>query len=447
MIDETVLFLTFTDQYKWGFSDKMGIYLNCVYDLDDNWYEPMCQVFTNVIRYDTYRGANIGGVCQANREIIKIAEIYRPKFVIYPCDFSGIVTETTLFTLRKIGCIVVGYFFDDDDFFETRSRWMIPYIDYFVTAVDNQRGLISAYERVGARCFPGLPPPLNPAIHCKQLNAEKVYDATFVGMLKANRSDFLANIAGCGSEVMYLGGGQEQKMHWSEMVKIYNQSRINLNFSGFYRNMHPDARRIVCRVFEITLCGGFLLTEYANGLENYFDIGREIECFETAKEAAEKIQYYLKHPEEREQIAKRGYLRAHRDYTGQAQFNRIFHAIEDDLYKRGRPEIIPPLDGIMNTEMYKMYSREYFKWTCALRKCSSPLKAEWLATAELILQVNPNHKGASRLLKRAKKWGYPEPFFIRLGVLVGHIVITCFGGLKMKADKIFQISKLKKIKS
>ncbi len=432
MIDASVLFLTFTDQERLGFSGKKWINLRCPEDVDDNWYDPMCQVFTNVLRYDTFRGANIGGICQANREIIEIAETYHPKYVIYPCIFIGIVTEATLTALLKICCIVVGYFFDDDSYFEAVSRWMVPYIDYFVSAGDTRGGIIAAYENLGARCILGVPLPRNPAIFCKLKGVEKLYNATFIGRTYSNRLEYFANISNHGSDVKYLGGGYEHKVHSSKIVKIYNQSRINLNFTKGCAS--TSDRHITGRVFEVTLSGGFLLTEYAVGLENYFEIGREIECFETAQEAAEKIQYYLKHSDEREQIAECGYLRAQREYTGQVQLSRVFREIEDDLCKRGRPVLPTPVNGI--NLLRQIDAREYFKWACVLRKSPPPLRDEWYATAELVLFTNPRHKTAKRLLRRAKKWGSPEPMAIRLCMVVYQILIFLYKAVKSGTPSI-----------
>jgi hypothetical protein len=421
MINESVLFLTFTDQKQLGFSGK-GIYLNCVLDIDDIWHGPMCQVFTNVIRYDTFRGANINGICQANREIIEIAETYHPKYVIYPCIFLGVVTETTLISLRKMGCIVVSYLFDDDVNFESLSKWMAPYIDYFISTGDTRGGIIKAYESIGARCFLGVPLPMNPTIFCKLKDIEKIFDATFVGGMKANRLEYITNIISKGAYVKYLGGGDSQKVQLGNIVKIYNQSRINLNFSSSHENLDTNSRRILNRVFEVTLSGGFLLTEYAPGLENYFEIGREIECFETAQEAAEKIQYYLKHPEEREQIAERGYLRAQREYTGQVQFNKVFREIENDLCKRGRPELIPPKEGSVNP-LLQHNADIYYNWVVAIRQSPPPLYDEWLPAAELVLATNPEHKAVQSLLQEARKPREPKPVLIRICVKLYQILV------------------------
>ena len=49
-----------------------------------------------------------------------------------------------------------------------------------------------------------------------------------------------------------------------------------------------------------------MLTEYRKDLEEYFDIGREIDVFSSPEEAKEKIDYYLSHPEERQKMARLG---------------------------------------------------------------------------------------------------------------------------------------------
>jgi hypothetical protein len=415
MLDGTVLLLTFTDQYRWGFSGKNGIFLNCSTDVDNYWHGAVSQVFKDVLRYDIYKGANIGGICAANREIIEIAETYLPKYVIYPCNFSGIVTEATFTMLRRMGCIVVADFFDDDVYFEPLSRWMLPCIDYVVTHV---RGLVAEYERLGARCILSPAIPMNPSILRRLNNLDKLYDATFVGSLYSYRRDYLTDIAAHGAMVSYLGGGNESKIHSARMVKIFNQSRINLNFSSG----QAGRRIIVGRVFEVPLCSGFLLTEYFPGLERLFEIGREIECFETAQEAAGKIKYYLKHSDEREQIATRGYERAHREYTGPVLLSRVFREIEDDLCRRGRPELIPPASGV-NT-LRQTYAEKYYKWVRALLKSPPPLRDEWHATANLVHVTNPEHKAAERLLQRAKKFGDPEP-------LVGRMRMAAYRVLSM----------------
>lgn len=63
------------------------------------------------------------------------------------------------------------------------------------------------------------------------------------------------------------------------------------------------------RVFETLGAGTFLLTEPYDNITAMFEPGRELETFADEKELVDKILYYLAHPREREDIARRGRMR------------------------------------------------------------------------------------------------------------------------------------------
>lgn len=63
------------------------------------------------------------------------------------------------------------------------------------------------------------------------------------------------------------------------------------------------------RLFEATGVGSFLLTEKYDNLQNFFDIGEEIEVYSDEEELLRKIKYYLSHDRERENIARSGKTR------------------------------------------------------------------------------------------------------------------------------------------
>jgi hypothetical protein len=73
-------------------------------------------------------------------------------------------------------------------------------------------------------------------------------------------------------------------------------------------------RRIKGRIAEICLCGGFVLSEYVPGIEEVFEVDKEIAVFHSGDEMVEKIKFYLEHEDDRETIASNGYIRALRDY-------------------------------------------------------------------------------------------------------------------------------------
>jgi spore maturation protein CgeB len=81
------------------------------------------------------------------------------------------------------------------------------------------------------------------------------------------------------------------------------------------------------RNFEVPGAGGFLLTPYADNLDEYFLPGKEICVFTTMGDCLEKIRHYLDHDEERESIRRLGHARALRDHTYEKRFVDILRQL------------------------------------------------------------------------------------------------------------------------
>jgi predicted SAM-dependent methyltransferase len=90
------------------------------------------------------------------------------------------------------------------------------------------------------------------------------------------------------------------------------------------------------RIFEATGCGVFLLTEYFENLEQYFELGKEIETFRNKEELIEKIGYYLSNPEEREAIAQRGQRRCLQEYSMEKRAQEFDSIIQKHLIKKSK---------------------------------------------------------------------------------------------------------------
>ena len=70
------------------------------------------------------------------------------------------------------------------------------------------------------------------------------------------------------------------------------------------------------RVWDILAVGGFCLTNYQPELEEYFEIGKDLEVYHNLEELDAKVDYYLKHEKERINIAISGYkkVKKHHNY-------------------------------------------------------------------------------------------------------------------------------------
>lgn len=87
----------------------------------------------------------------------------------------------------------------------------------------------------------------------------------------------------------------------TEMPKVFCLSRINLNIT-----MKPIQTGLSLRVWDILGCGGFLLSNYQTEIPEYFEIGKDLDCYESITDLKEKCAYYLAHDDIRAEIAENG---------------------------------------------------------------------------------------------------------------------------------------------
>lgn len=90
--------------------------------------------------------------------------------------------------------------------------------------------------------------------------------------------------------------------YYKEMPHVFRNSKINLNIT-----LRSIRTGIPLRALDIMGCGGFLLSNYQEELAEYFREGEEVVLFYSLEDCLEKIDYYLKHEEERSHIAQAGY--------------------------------------------------------------------------------------------------------------------------------------------
>lgn len=108
----------------------------------------------------------------------------------------------------------------------------------------------------------------------------------------------------------------------SMMPKIFNCSKINLNMTS--RTIQTG---IPQRIFDIMGVGGFVLTNYQSEIPEYFEIGRELEVYESQQDLIEKIDYYLKHEKNRCEIAKNGEKKVNHMHTYENRLKEIFSIV------------------------------------------------------------------------------------------------------------------------
>ena len=72
-------------------------------------------------------------------------------------------------------------------------------------------------------------------------------------------------------------------------------------------------------------CGGFLITNYQEELFDFFEPGVDLVVYEDLKDLVLKVDYYLRHEEERKAIAENGRKKAKESCSFISRLEKIFN--------------------------------------------------------------------------------------------------------------------------
>ena len=94
------------------------------------------------------------------------------------------------------------------------------------------------------------------------------------------------------------------------MPKAFHLSKINLNMT-----VKSIQSGLPLRIFDIMGCAGFLMTNYQSELNDYFEIGKDLETYSSMDELVDKCAFYLEHDDIRTEIAHNGYEKMKQHHT------------------------------------------------------------------------------------------------------------------------------------
>lgn len=196
-----------------------------------------------------------------------------------------------------------------------------------------------------AHFFPGVPKSISESV----VNQEKQFDVVFSGQYTpqhAQRNKFILELAQAADRIGFKLGlflcshhyelpAEIKKYNYGQrwgmdMYKALKSGKIVINAE--IDLAQGEAGNL--RLFETTAVGSFLLTEHQHNIEKYYKPGYEIETFKNSSEMIDKINFYLKHSERREEIAKNGANKANREFNMENQANLL-----DNILKQNLPEL------------------------------------------------------------------------------------------------------------
>lgn len=270
-----------------------------------------------------------------NRKLLARVSEWRPTVTLFSLYTDQFEPEAVnmLRQYSKTFC-----FFHDDTWRVEYSRYWAQQFDYFSTPdmYGEQK-----YREIGLPNAIYFPFGCNESIF-RKLDVPKQYDVSFVGAWHPYREWLIKRIRKAGISVAVAGHRwPEGEIDQESMVKMFNQSRINLNLSNSaswdarYLASSPRAllnrlrskkniEQMKARIFEVSGCGAFQLSYFVEGLATCFAIDREIGVYADSDDLVEKVKFYLAHDDLRESIAMAAYARTLNDHTFERRFVTVF---------------------------------------------------------------------------------------------------------------------------
>jgi spore maturation protein CgeB len=321
----------------------------------ENFYKTLKSMGFFIIYFDSISILKSHGKEEMNKKLWKLIKKENP--ILLFCSIFGDEFDKNI--LKKISnetnTITFNWFCDDHWRFDNFSRHWAHCFNYVSTTDKNA---LTKYEKIRYKNIIYTQWGCN-HFHYKKYNMKKRFDVTFVGQPHGTRKEIIQKLKQNGIKIKCWGYGwksledfpfikkmieffKNKRLLWrihnqifkmiknstrisqKNMIKVFNQSKINLNLSN---SSIEGSDQIKGRNFEIPGCGGFLLTNYINELENYYQNHKEIACFTNFDDLLTKITYYLEKEKKRKEIALNGYKKTINNHTYEKRFLEIFKKI------------------------------------------------------------------------------------------------------------------------
>jgi spore maturation protein CgeB len=299
--------------------------LGCVvHNIDEQTYIPQISMFTSrvVRRLLWFRLVN-----EFNSAILSAAENLHPDIFI---AFKGnYIHASTLQLLRARGIRLYNYYPDTSAF--SHGPWLEKSLaEYDCVFYTKPFWYADVTKRVKLRNAVFLPPG-----YCAKVDRPVVLDARDIAdyscdvALIANHYDYkermLNDLISLRPDLNLRIWGLRWKSDCKSLLlrkciqgfplwgQTYTRAiqavRINLAIMSGVVPGASSGDLTTNRTYVIPAVGGFMLHERNSEVLELYKENEEVACFDSVEELADKIDYYLAHPEEREFIARAGHTR------------------------------------------------------------------------------------------------------------------------------------------
>ncbi len=276
-----------------------------------------------------------------SQAVLAKVETFEPDLVLALAQAP--LSHKALKRLRRENVTTAMWFVEDFRLF-TYWQSFAPFYDFF--AVIQKEPFTEKLHEAGQDNVLYLPLAADPDFH-KPIELNPVdsrkfgADVSFMGAGYPNRRMAFRELARKGFKLwgnewdgdellekyQQMGGARVSS---EDCVKIFNGTKVNLNLHSSIQAEELVTRDdfINPRTFEIASCEAFQLVDQRLLLPESFEAD-EMATYSSIKELKEKIEYFLDHPDERQDYAKKGRARVLKDHSYAARMNTLLDFIAE----------------------------------------------------------------------------------------------------------------------
>ena len=269
-----------------------------------------------------------------NKRIIKIVNDFKPN-ILFTTKGTTISVETAKY-LRNNKVKTVNWWFENM-YNDAYKKWVFAHytnFDYFFVFDKKGASDLKTEDTTQVKYMPmAIESKLYEIKEITEQDKQKFEcDVVFVGALYPEREELLIKARQKGWKIKVFGWEEWKKsqlkdvyggsLDTSEMAKAFKLAKISIN-----TNLRPLSGYVNFKTFEIPASGGFQLTDNQDVLNDILIIGEEVVVFDTIDDAMEKIEYYIKHEDQRQIIIENGKKRVLRDHTIEQRIEEILSNI------------------------------------------------------------------------------------------------------------------------
>lgn len=322
-----------------------------------NFYETLARMEGVEVIYFPYERLIEVGRDAMNQELLDLVKKEKPD-LFFAVMFTDELKKDILDEIKKY-TTSLAWFCDDHWRFDNYSRFYAPFFSWIATTYSKAP---EKYKKIGYNNVIHSQWACNDFIYKPAENVDVPvgykYDVSFVGQKNYEREKIINKLKEAGINIQAFGRGWENgRVTQGQMIDIFCHSKINLNlnppqsgydfksfgrlflrrssnryvfdFWNFFGNIREWLQKrvpmIKARPFEISGCGGLVISGLGDGIETYYKEGQEMFFYKDVDDLVGKIKYCLSVTDsELQSIRKAGYERTIKEHTYKKRFNDIF---------------------------------------------------------------------------------------------------------------------------